>query len=425
MKSIKEQPSEQAIYIWNITGSITNALLSVIVLMIVTRTVDSRQADIFSIAWTISQLMATVGTYQIRNYQATDVQGVFRFRQYLRFRFLTLACMMVCSVVYIAVRNYDLYKAAIVFIVCIFRAVDSLADVYEGWFQQKERLDLSGKSLTYRVIAAMATFTASLVLTGNLMISCIVLVATYTVCFFCFNIRYLLTVPALQEEKEKHPAKGWLVKMAVAGFPLFLNGFIMMDITNAPKMAIDTAISEGLMANGDQTIFTVLFMPASILTLAYIVFRPLLTKMAIVWLQGKPGEFLRILGRIFACLAGVAALGLAAGAVLGIPVLSLVYALDLNGYRAHLLIIILGGCIYTFSSVLDNALVVIRKQYILIVSYVITWIYIRLAADLFVDMAGMMGAAVLYLSAMGLFLAITFVIFIICFVKEKKKMQLQ
>ena len=90
MKSIKEQPSEQAIYIWNITGSITNALLSVIVLMIVTRTVDSRQADIFSIAWTISQLMATVGTYQIRNYQATDVQGVFRFRQYLRFRFLTL-----------------------------------------------------------------------------------------------------------------------------------------------------------------------------------------------------------------------------------------------------------------------------------------------------------------------------------------------
>lgn len=40
---------------------------------------DDREADIFSIAWTISQLMATVGTFQIRVYQATDVQGTFLF----------------------------------------------------------------------------------------------------------------------------------------------------------------------------------------------------------------------------------------------------------------------------------------------------------------------------------------------------------
>ena len=198
-----------------------------------------------------------------------------------------------------------------------------------------------------------------------------------------------------------------------------------MDITNAPKMAIDTAISTGLMSNGDQTIFTVLFMPASILTLAYIVFRPLLTKMALVWMQRKPKEFLRILGRILACLFGVGILGLLAGAALGLPVLSIVYALDLSGYRMHLLIIILGGCIYTFSSVLDNALVVIRKQYILIVSYVITWIYIKLMAEMFVNTGKMMGAALLYLSAMTIFLVVTFIIFAVCFVREKKKLQLQ
>ncbi len=425
MKSIKEQPSQKAVYMWNITGSMANAMLSMIVLMIVTRTVDNRQADIFSIAWTISQLMATIGTYQIRNYQATDVKGIFKFRQYLQFRFITLGCMLVCSAVYIAVRNYDIYKALIVFIVCIFRAVDSLADVYEGWFQQKERLDLSGKALTYRVVAAMISFTAALVMTRNLMLSCIVLTVAYIICFFCFNIRYFINVPSLCEKKEEGHANGWILKMAVAGFPLFLNGYIMMDITNTPKMAIDTAISNGIMSNGDQTVFTVLFMPASILTLAYIVFRPLLTKLALVWMQGKPGEFLRILGGIIACLMGVAALGLLAGSILGLPVLSLVYALDLDGYRSHLLIIILGGCVYTFSSVLDNALVVIRKQYILIVSYVMTWIYIKAAAGFFVNSERMLGASLLYLTAMLLFLLITFIIFVVCFIREKKKLQLQ
>ena len=45
--------------------------------------------------------------------------------------------MMVSSAVYIAVRNYDAYKSAIVFLVCLFRAVDSLADVMKDGFNKK------------------------------------------------------------------------------------------------------------------------------------------------------------------------------------------------------------------------------------------------------------------------------------------------
>ena len=103
MKSIKEQPGERSIYIWNICGSIVNALFSVVALMIVTRFLDDREADIFSIAWTISQLMATVGTFQIRVYQATDVQGTFLFQHYLIFRIVTVAAMIVSSAAYIVV----------------------------------------------------------------------------------------------------------------------------------------------------------------------------------------------------------------------------------------------------------------------------------------------------------------------------------
>ena len=111
MKSIKEQPGERSIYIWNICGSIVNALFSVVALMIVTRFLDDREADIFSIAWTISQLMATVGTFQIRVYQATDVQGTFLFQHYLIFRIVTVAAMIVSSAAYIVVRGYTGEKA--------------------------------------------------------------------------------------------------------------------------------------------------------------------------------------------------------------------------------------------------------------------------------------------------------------------------
>lgn len=83
MKSISEKPSESSVYLWNITASIANAGLSVLILAIATRMLNNNDTDIFSIAWSISQLMATVGTYQIRTYQATDVEENFKFSQYV------------------------------------------------------------------------------------------------------------------------------------------------------------------------------------------------------------------------------------------------------------------------------------------------------------------------------------------------------
>ncbi len=424
MKEVNERPSERSIYIWNITGSIANALLSVVALMIVTRILDDRQADIFSIAWTISQLMATVGTFQIRMYQATDVTGVFRFRQYLIYRMITIGIMMISSYAYVMIRGYSGEKAVVVLLMCIFRAVDSLADVYEGWFQQKERLDLSGKALTYRIVVAVLGFGVVLFTTRNLILSGAVLVVVYVVCFFVYDIRYHYGVEAFRETAKKDKAGlSWVVKMTIEGFPLFINAFLMMSIMNAPKMVLDVAIEQGSLAQGLQTVFNIIFMPASFLNLAYIVFRPLITKMAIVWNIGKAKEFLKILMKIMISLFGIGILLLIGSALLGIPILSIVYAVDLKDYKMELLIIIVGGCMYTFAAVLDNALVVIRKQYILILAYVFTYIYIKFAAEMMTGRWGILGASLSYASAMAVFLIITAVMFAFHFYKASKKLK--
>lgn len=415
MHNLNERPNERLIYIWNITGSIANALLSVVVLMVVTRVLDDRQADIFSIAWTISQLMATVGTFQIRMYQATDVEGVFSFRQYFVFRIITIGIMIISSCAYIVVRGYIGEKALVVLLVCIFRAVDSLADVYEGWFQQKERLDLAGKALTYRIIMAVVGFGESLLFTRNLLIACVVLVISYVLCFFLYDVRYNRVVKIFREERKTNMGCRWVVKMLTEGTPLFVNAFLMMSIMNAPKMVLDTAIEQGTLAQGVQTIFNILFMPASFLNLAYIVFRPLITKMAIMWSTGKTREFLKILVKIFVCLFGIGVVLFAGSAFLGIPLLSFVYAIDLNDYKKHLLVIIIGGCIYTFAAVLDNALVIIRKQYVLVFAYVVTYLYIKITAGVMIEHWGVMGGAMSYSTAMGVFMVVTTVMFVVLF----------
>lgn len=421
MKSISEKPSESSVYIWNITASIANAGLSVFILAIATRMLNNNNTDIFSIAWSISQLMATVGTYQIRTYQATDVEENFKFSQYVIFRILTVGIMMIASVVYIGVKRYDAYKGMIVLILCLFRAVDAIADVYEGWFQQKERLDLAGKACTYRVLFALVGFGISLIITRNMLVACIILVISYVVCFVLYDIRYCRVVPELKEKKISGKNVRWIIKLALEGFPLFLNAFLMMSISNAPKMALDTAIANNQIQVGIQTVFNILFMPASFLTLAYIVFRPLLTKMAICWNDNKIHKFLKIVFLIVGCLLGTAVVLLIGCAILGIPVLSILYAIDLKDYKLELLIIVAGGCFCTFSYVFDNALVVIRRQYMLVLSYIISWIYIKLTVTMYVDKYGMLGAAIAYATCMLVFLIVTVVIFSVFVRKDGKK----
>lgn len=424
MKNVNEKPSERSIYIWNITGSIANALFSIVTLMIVTRMLDDNEADIFSIAWTISQLMATIGTFQIRMYQATDVTGVFSFRQYWKYRSLTVILMLISSYIYIFIRGYTGEKKAVVLFVCVFRAIDSFADVYEGWFQQKERLDLSGKALTYRIIIAVIAFGTSVYFTRNLMISVISLVVAYTVCLFVFDLRYQHSVHVFREEKSKENIKkDWILNMTKEGLPLFINAFLMLSIMNAPKMVIDTFIDQGNLNQGLQTVFNIIFMPASFLNLAYIVFRPLITRMAIMWNAKKTKEFVRTLLRILASLILIGIGLLLGSALLGIPVLSMVYSVDLSEYKKELLIIIVGGCIYTFAAVLDNALVVIRHQYALIVVYGLTYLYINNVVGYMIGVGGMMGAALSYASAMLVFFAVMATVFLISFLVEKRKLK--
>lgn len=425
MSKIDEKPRERDIYIWNIVGSLTNAMFSVVILMLVTRSLDEGQADIFSIAWSISQLMVIIGTFQIRTYQATDIKGKYNFQQYLVFRIITIAIMMLSSLIYVFIKGYDGYKITVVMIMCAIRAVEALADVYEGWFQQKERLDLAGKSITYKILISVVVFGATLIVTKDLLISSLMLLMCYIFAFVLYNIRYSRVVEGIKTCQGTRKVGKWLVELAVEGLPIFINAFLIMSIMNAPKMAIDAAIEKDIMSDGVQTAFNILFMPASFINLAYIVFRPMITKMAIAWNTGKPKQLVSILIKIELCLVGIGSFILIGSAILGIPLLSIFYGIDLSSYKAHLLIIIAGGCFYTFASVFDNALVAMRKHPVLIVAYVLTWVYVQIIADKMVVSFGVMGASLAYTTSMLLFFVITIIIFVVCFIKLVKKKEIK
>lgn len=412
MKKITDKPSAKSIYIWNIAGSMFNSLLSVLLLLFVARWLNENESDIFSIAWAFGMQALTVGVFQVRLYQATDVKEKYSFSQYRRLRYISIAAMLVYTIIYIIYMKYSFYKAIIVLLICIARALEALSDVYQGWYQQKERLDLAGKIQTTRVIFGIIIFSLSLYIWQNLLISCSLYVVGHIIIFFLSDLRYYSAIKKIYDIN-RLGSKSKISKLIITCLPLFINAFIIMNIFNCPKFSIDNAIENGILPMGSQTRYGIIFMPASVLNLAFIVFRPMITQMAIEWNANNRSGFYKSIRNIFLYLSALAVVALLSGWFLGCPVLSFIYKTDLAEYRLSLLILILGGVFNTFMYLLDNAITVIRKHSFLVIAYIITLLYTNIISDALVNKYGVLGASITFASSMILLFICTLVIFMI------------
>ena len=60
----------------------SSAAVSVILLFIVTRALNSASADIYSFAYAIANLFVIVDSFQVRDFQATDIREKYSFDTY-------------------------------------------------------------------------------------------------------------------------------------------------------------------------------------------------------------------------------------------------------------------------------------------------------------------------------------------------------
>ena len=130
-------------------GSLSSAAVSVILLFIVTRTLSSESADLYSFAYAIANLLVIVAGFQVRDFQATDIKEKYSFDAYLTTRVLTNILMILILLGYLILNSSTHANFWIIFWVSFFRVSEALSDVFQGLFQQKERLDIAGQSLFF------------------------------------------------------------------------------------------------------------------------------------------------------------------------------------------------------------------------------------------------------------------------------------
>lgn len=415
----------RSIYIWNAVNAIVLALQTPVVMAVATRTNGEADAGIFSIAMAEANLMYFLGQYGLRRYQSSDINEDFKFKEYHAMRLITCAAMTFGCLLYCVFgrlnKDYTYEKFFIVFLICLIKVIMAYADVLHGHLHQKGRLDVAGKAATIRYIVELSIYVVGLIITKNLLL-------TVSICLLVsFAVMMLTSLNATSAycDTLKPSISGRKFKLLlIEGFPLFIGMFLNMYISNSPKYAIDTYLTDDI-----QAIYNMIFMPTYVVQMVtQFIFNPVLTVYAELWLSHDREKFKRFIKMIKnMCLAvlGLAVLAVAVAATIGIPVLSILFGTDLSEYKAELCIIMVAGGMLGYSIYFNMLLAVIRAQRPLIYCYGIVSIMAFLMSGFFVKSYGVMGAAVLYATLMTLLTVLLLIVTVIPLKKEWNLINMQ
>lgn len=378
-------------FLWNSIAGLINAAEAVLILAVVTRTNGLEDAGIITIAFSVANLMMTIGKYGVRNYHVTDVSGLYTFSIYLKARIVSVMAMIGGVIIYLiygfVYKDYTIYKALIIFLICLLYVIESFEDVYLGLYQQIGRLDVASKIFSIRWAGAITVFIFTLVLINNIVISMMVMVV-----FSFGSMVYMLKATFYKltyDRIEIQNPLGNIGLLLKACTPLFLSAFLAYYITNVPKYAIDSMLDDKM-----QAYYGFIAMPVFIISLINsFLYQPILVKIAIEWKKKNISNIKKIILQQILIIIGITGICLIGAFICGIPVLSLLYGTDLSGYKKELLILLFSGGMLAIVGFFNVILTVMRKQNSMLYAYGGAALISGMLCDYFIQKKGLMGAA--------------------------------
>lgn len=356
---------QRSAWFWNMMAALTSSFQSMLFMLVLTRFGEIEAASYIAIGFAAANLAMTVGKFGVRNFQVTDVTEKYHFRDYRNMRVLTVAAMVVFTLIYcgfnVVFRQYVPVKTATVALLCIYKMIESAEDVWHGRLQQLGRLDISAKIWATRNILFIIEFILCYFWLRDLIVSLLISIVTTLVLSLLLNRIPRGEYRISPASKDTGKTKALLVECIPVAFATFL----LMYISNAPKYIIDSVVSDQ-----EQTYFNILFMVIYIVTLlSNFMFNPVLNRMAIWREHGEHAKLLKRVVRLIAAVAGIVAVGVLFAEAIGTQLLGWIYGVSLADYHAEVDLMLIAGGLIAILNLLYLIIILLRKQAIFYVIF--------------------------------------------------------
>lgn len=382
--------------VWNTVGNLVYFAAQWLLTYIVIRVLGYDMAGLLSLAMTIGTSFSGVATYTMRSFQVSDVVEEYSAGTYIASRGFTCAISLVACVAFEVVNGYDPFTFACIFVFMIYKIVEAISDVYQGILQKEMRLDYVGISLIVRGIASLVVFFAVILCTRNLLVALVSIVVMTSLVVVLYDRRKAL---ARVTPNSKHFTRKSVVGVLVACFPLAAYGFLFNATGQAPRYFIELALGSSALGY-----YTSVALPVAVVQLsASFLFSPLVTPMAVALKEGKRSAFIGMFMKVMGAIGAVAVLAFVVAALLGGPVLTLMFGSSIDEY-VYLLLPLVGCAVLTaYSWFLANVLTVLRKLRILIAMSLVSFIVVCASCLPALSVGGMNGATFSLIAALAVF----------------------
>lgn len=378
-------------YLWNSLASMTTAISSIGVLLIVTRFAGNEVGANFSIAVAIINVLMNIGTMNALGYQISDVKEKFVFDTYFKQRCLSVALMVVSAFFY-AIEKYGVgEKSFIIITYGIYKAINVFCEVFQGRYQQQGRVDIASELNFIKVLIPDSVLCIVMIISRNFLLAVSIAIIVETVTILVFN-----SIVWQNFSDDKAGKAVQIIHLTKEILPLFFSAFAAAYILNSAKYAINENMSSQF-----QLIYTILLLPATTVhMIAGFIYRPVLTVYANIWNEGKR----KILA--IKVLKTAAAILLITGIIVCVRELILIVltwaygVTKLREYGTIFGILLSAGGLNALNTFMSYVITIIRKQSYLYIINTVTFICALIIPDMFVARRGIFGAAFSYLGLM-------------------------
>jgi O-antigen/teichoic acid export membrane protein len=315
--------SLRAAWCWTLAGSLVTSGSQWALLVVLAKLGRPELLGQFALALAITTPIVILTSLRLRAVQATDCLSRHVFGHYLALRCVG-ALITLALVAAVVVGLQGEVPLAVLLLVAAGKTVDSLNDVFYGWFQLHERMRLLGQALCLTGAGSLLAFALTLYLTGSLIYATASWAVVPALTLLLYNAPIAAALEAADHGASATGNEKWQVLrprwegrelwgLARIAFPLGLADLLTSLTTNVPRYCI------GLFLNTRELGFFVsaaqLSVAGNILVLS--LGQAVMPRLAKYHAAGDRTRFLDITAKMVAAALGLGSALVVAAAVAG------------------------------------------------------------------------------------------------------------
>lgn len=322
---LERSPRLRSDFGWTFAGNAIYAACQYAVLVVLAKRGSPELVGHYSLAVAVATPVITFAMLQLRSLQVSDVRRESPFGDYFTFRLITMLLALVSIAGLCAGLKYSGSTFALTEAVGLALAIEAISDIVYGQMQVNRRMDRIAKSMIGRGLLSLVVLVGAMIATGSLLWSILGMAAIRVAVFLCYDLGAARETageswrPSLRGMWRFRPdIQRNLLRLA---FPVGLVSVLVSLNTSIPRYFIDWSLGPR-----ELGLFSALaFFQSSGNMIVGALGQAAFGRMARHAADNDIAGFRRLLGKLLLVGGGLGIGGVAAAALLGRQVLTMLF----------------------------------------------------------------------------------------------------